>query len=862
MRLLKGAFSIFIGFSDSLSNRKNLSMYLFPPASGNTKSHRLLFPCCILAVVLTFHPYFARPLTAGDATEAGKPLTILPPVTVIGALNVDAEGKTTVDRDLIERMPQGNGSINELLRIVPDVRIDPSYRSSLTGGEILPPDLSISGGKLYDNYYAIDCLDNNSVLDPTTKNPNLYDDVPGHPQELFLNANLLDDITVYDSNIPARYGAFTGGVVDARTRSPGTAAEGRVFYRTTRDEWTSFHMEERDRRSFETEDNFRFQPNFVKHDGGVSIAFPWGNGWGALASAEAFTSTIPQRNLGEPRNQSRRLDNYFLKLTKDFLQGDGFAFTFAHTPYKGEYFIPDAKDSDFTIRGGGFLAAVSSHYPLSEGELDLKAAFRQSENTKDAPSHWRSWAASDSKDWGRTIDSPYSFEGGFGSIEKEQTGIEIQGDYRSDIIETGPVFHEGNIGFQSEWIQGSYERERTTYIFLHPRFNASVICGPDDFACVDGEQFFTFRNVYDPSTQKASIGIHTLYADDILRYNRFELRPGLRFSYNDFMKNADAAPRLSARLDLFGDRSTFLVAGLNRYYGRTLLTFKLREGRLPFRSETRSTWVNFPTAWEPSSFQGNNTTRFSRLDTPYTDEYLLGFDTGLLDGHLSLKFVERRGKDEFAKDYSDLQPDGLRYYTLTNMGHSRHRSWRISWERIWKNHYLSANANISESKSTNADYNDILGDTDSEERVFYQGAIVYKGELPEADTSPSLEVKMVYVARLPLGFRFASFARFLDSKSRIENTHIQRQIPVTQQRIDLETGQPIDEYLYVYDKVKNRSAVLFDWKISWERIVYKESLFRAILEINNVFNSRISLSNNADGYEVGRQYWAGIEYTF
>ena len=80
--------------------------------------------------------------------------------------------------------------------------------------------ISISGARPYENYFSVDGVGLNSLLDPLADGPTEVSSVPGHPQRTFINRNLIDSITVYDSNVPARYGYFLGGVVDAKTRLP------------------------------------------------------------------------------------------------------------------------------------------------------------------------------------------------------------------------------------------------------------------------------------------------------------------------------------------------------------------------------------------------------------------------------------------------------------------------------------------------------------------------------------------------------------------------------------------------------------------------------------------------------------------
>ncbi|MCY7109208.1 hypothetical protein, partial [Streptococcus oralis] len=71
-------------------------------------------------------------------------------------------------------------------------------------------------------------------------------------------------------------------------------------------------------------------------------------------------------------------------------------------------------------------------------------------------------------------------------------------------------------------------------------------------------------------------------------YKRLEITPGVRLQYDDFMKNLTLAPRFATSLDVFGDRSTRLFGGANRYYGQNLLAYKLRSGISEYIAQTRT----------------------------------------------------------------------------------------------------------------------------------------------------------------------------------------------------------------------------------------------------------------------------------
>ena len=88
-------------------------------------------------------PEFA---TATDESPATVPL--LEPVVVVGTVESRVSGKSILDKNLLSSLPTGNGTVEELVVLMPGVQASDDSNTSFQGGEILPPLLSISGGRL------------------------------------------------------------------------------------------------------------------------------------------------------------------------------------------------------------------------------------------------------------------------------------------------------------------------------------------------------------------------------------------------------------------------------------------------------------------------------------------------------------------------------------------------------------------------------------------------------------------------------------------------------------------------------------------------------------------------------------------
>lgn len=779
----------------------------------------------------------------------------LEPVVVVGTVESSASGKRVMSEDQISVLPKRNGNVEELLTLMPGVQASDESNTSFLSGEILPPLLSISGGRPYDNNFLIDGLGNNSMLDPGSETPaGSSIDVPGHPEELFLSSYLVKEVEVYDNNIPARFGGFTGGVVNIETIDPAAVLEGTVRYRTTRDDWTEFHIDPADQTAFDNSFTEAKQPRFEKHDTGFDLSIPVSDRSGFLVSYQLLYSKIPLQNFGQTDNQTRKSENYLLKYVNNFSDGKKITLQGLHNPYDGEYFLDRTKSSAFTIKGGGSQISAEYEQLYGQGRLIVNAGLSFSENSRKAPPHHRNWADTDSKNWGSSVGLSDSREGGFGDIDKSQKSMKSGVDWLSDIIEGGNSTHQINSGLQIDFSQASFERKNTSYAYKTAVVGI-IACGTDTFAC-DGtsgsEQYLSKRNVYQAIDVDANIAQLAVYLDDKINFKKLEFRPGLRISYDDFMENTNIAPRLSAKYDLFDNSQTELIAGWNRYYTRTLLTYKLREAIIP-RTQERSSVVDNDSEWTDTALIWPSESEYSILKTPFSDEIVLGVNQVLLGGRLDLRFVKRDGADEFARDkdpfdFSDF--NATLFNRLNNNGESHYESYRLSWERSWVHQFMSFNVTYSESTTSNSSYNDRLepSDFDPDDRIWLDGELLWPNELPRQNYNRHWVANLVYSVNLPHGFQFTNITNYRNGYRDIEDAGSTINI----------NGVDHD----VYSEFNRPSSTIFDWKIDWTPPIIPEKVMTMTLEIFNVFNKKAHVGTASDEFEIGRQFWAGVEYRF
>ena len=58
----------------------------------------------------------------------------------------------------------------------------------------------------------------------------------------FLDLDLIEEINVYDSAVPAKYGNFNGGVIDVKTKRADFETHAKVKYKTTNADSSTFNF--------------------------------------------------------------------------------------------------------------------------------------------------------------------------------------------------------------------------------------------------------------------------------------------------------------------------------------------------------------------------------------------------------------------------------------------------------------------------------------------------------------------------------------------------------------------------------------------------------------------------------------------
>lgn len=777
-------------------------------------------------------------------------MPVMPVVLVEADRITPTTGTTILDKEIIESLPTRNGNVNELIGVVPGVQYGEGAFDSYAAGEIAPPDVSISGSRFYDNNYTIDGIGNTSLLDPANKTPLGDYKLPGHPQMLFLSPKLLEQITVYTSNIPAEFGEFSGGQVDAETIEPASEFQGQIYYRTTNDSLTSFHIHPLKQEEFENSTSEKYQPGFNKHNFGIILNTPVTLDTGIILSYQSQISEIPLTHLGSTKNQKRQQENLFLKLTHQASSSTRFTLTGLYSPTTYDYFIPDFKDSDYSITSGGYLLSIAAEHDFHWGTFTSYAGLNTQKTQRNSQQNARLvWAQSPSIDWGSTS------EGAKGDLETSQQDFHLNSELDFEPFSTARIEHRIKSGIKLVHSIQRYRRQEDSLYYRTSDDYGSIPfnCDPDDAACISNEQYLKTLYVYPSADVATRTTTFAAYLQDVMTFGRYEIFPGLRASYDNLTDNLNLAPRLSTSWDVFGDQKTVLFAGLNRYYSGTLQTHTL------YAEAAREYWTR--TTPDSDAWELQSVTHYyadSDIKTPYSDEKNIGMIQSVLGGQFKIQYIEKKSRDEFAKARLE---DGS--YVLNNNGRSDHQSVLISFQRTWKNHSFELNGNWQETSTSNSDYDTRVEDEDSGETIWYGNEEIYTYEIPRIDFNRPVVANLIYTYRSPQKrFSFTHVAKYRSPYERLwpardEDNRIIRLPSIL---------NPDQGSVLVYEKVKVQSSITSDWHFRWVPPSNLGQELAITLDILNVFNkqSKIGYQVGTSGYdfELGRQIWAGVEFNF
>ncbi|MDR0277942.1 MAG: TonB-dependent receptor [Paucimonas sp.] len=814
--------------------------------------------------------------------DAGK-LELHDTLVLGGTEENSYQGATVINHQAVQSFPGANGDITKLLQMHPAVQFSSSQQSSNNPGEIDPADISINGAKFWQNNFMIDGISINNDLDPGAHGygeARQFESAPSRSYGIALDADLLEEVKVYDSNVPAEYGGFNGGVIDSITRRPTEDFHGKISYSMSRSEWTRYHISEADQSQFDNSTDERFTPEFKKTTVRGILEGHVTDNFGAIFAFSQRRSVMPLNlydnsyvspNNDSQKDQERKLDSYMLKTYWDVNDRLSVETTLMKAPQENVMFRDNYLNSGFVNINGGQQGAIKAVWEGDHARWTHTLAVTDLYSSREADANETiQWYYSSVKNWGNPVNNTSrSGEGAFGSIDQTQKGLDYKLKMDWETVRFAGATHAFTAGIDLSQQKATWERPETGQSLSSMTRDAGTLClGNDPYCSVglllngDTRQWAKVRTQLNAGKIEVEESAWAIHAQDAMQIGKLGLRPGVRFEGDDYMDKKTVSPRFAGDYDFFGDRSTVLVFGVNRYYGRNLFKYRLADGRQALNTAYRRTTQGG--AWTGTT--NANSTRFSTVDIPYDDEWTLGLEQRWLDTDFKLKYVHRSGRDKIVKanvrTLGEQPLDGyiLLYTKYTNEGSSDSDNLSLTVTPVspirFLNSYTSFQLALDWSRTKDA-YGSYDSTADADE--YYDRDVIYDGsprsysELPASDFNRPWTARLSTITEIPAwNLTISNFFRYRGAYDQIYNTGT--------------TADVNGEALEVYDVASVQPAPTWDLRVKWEIPTAKDQALFMAVDVTNVtdqVNEIVSSGSSArTTYEVGRQYWLEVGYRF
>jgi len=819
--------------------------------------------------------------TAPPTAEAPIPTVV---VTTDGAASpvyrngegVDS-GTTIYDAKSIEARASGTGDVLQLLKQSPGVQF--SIREGESRGDMLrdlrPSQISISGGRPSENLFVLDGVSVNSQME--TMSPSVaYSSAPDYdsvgaasPQTVWVDSDLVGQLTLRDSNVSAEFGRFTGGVVEILTRDPTRKFGIRGNYSFTSDDLAQYHLSP----SYSGAE--REKPKFERERWSVSADLPINDTLGLLVSysrQEASTFSTWSANLtdlaNEPFDETNVSETFLAKLAWEPTPDLRLSAQITHSPYTSVYVRTSGINTVAESQGGGTTARLAAAGSLGVGEWDVALTYAFSDADKQA-ADWRFDVRGGLEPWCQGALTTTCENGHVGGIKQRQEDLSLKGTWNQ------PLWNgDLRLGFEIRDVAaeksrrdgGTYSFSGTTAVITQATGPLTACASPTDVSCVDGRYAFNRLVLYPAYDAQVSLQSYGLWGEYQREWRGFDIRAGLRYDHETFLSDHTVSPRLSVARKLpWGIQAT---AGLNRYYGRSYLGYAIREKLTNTLTFGRTfTLVGGERLWSPNWVLSNVTIpqRYSNqnLDTPYSDEASLTVTGPLFGGQWRVGGVYRKGRDQFARSLAESftlvdelgATRTINRYNMTNEGESTYESVNLSYSKPWRNHTFTFSTAWSDTKTSADNYydapdDDVAGAT----LVAFNGEVISLSDLLQRNQRLNFAAPFLLNAdwnstwfddRLNLTLS----GRFRGEFERIEQTSAFAVIDGARYR--------------VYDVVDYRSSIDLDANVSYAlmRGDHDVTLEARISNVLDKIPDR-NAGYSSTPWQLGRSVWFGVRVRY
>lgn len=794
-------------------------------------------------LMLLFCPTFVSPFVMGKTIETTNK-NILPEIVVYGDNNKSLSSVKTLSSDEISKTPTSNGNITDYLRSNPHIRYENSDQNGFQRGEIKPENISINGADPNQTAYFVDNVNiNNDLAIDSSIFDGAMQVVPGisHTQAYFFDATMLSKVEVQDSNISASLGGFMGGAVIAKTKQYSGTDSIKLKYRTTRSSWAKMEAGDSVQKILKLvrPDDVgvaELQPKYNKQTFNILAEKRLNDNLGMVFGYSRRTSSIEQNRLIgfdknannkaqlDKQNHQRLSDNLLLNFNWTPQEKERIEFGLRYSNYKElKYFKENINNnvSDYHRALGATLAWVHS---FNSGVWTNTLAYDRFQDKRKSSSNSVETTSVSDEDY----NSLYNFEkGGYGNSQLIQDNLHFSTEYVMDPFYLASTEHSISVG-------GIYQA--TKYQFYRPQdVHSKIILSTLKSDGSMEEPPTSTENTTSKGRVKTSYQNIAIYAEDLIKWRKFEFRPGIRIERDDYLKNNNIAPRFVARYHPWDD--TGFTLGLNRYYGRSFASLKLANGILKLNNDSTRQHQNF-----------------SSLKSPYADELSLSFDQNMGNLALKLGYIHRDNKNRIIlkretvrrikkSSYINGRPFGVDIYTfqLNNI-----EPWKLGKT------YWTTSLGFDWLNTKRAD---VSNEFNPNEPVYLDGKLMTRSQMLQQVNSSTED----WIARLGIDMTIPDYDITWSNK-------VYMKAPIrSYEELDSDNNNGISRYRsYHYGR-----HTQWDSSIRWQPTIRgKHSVYMQV-DILNVLNktrknkvTTISTSDEYGVYTPGREFWLEVGYQF
>ena len=805
---------------------------------------------------------------------------------------------SNVDKPLLQALQGAGGDMSNALKLLPNIQMNDPKRIANTGGELNPASVSISGGLPAQNSFLLDGFSIDNDLDPfggSGAGGNLESYArSGFPQGLNVDTSLLDSITVLDSNISARYGRFSGGIIESTIRKPRTdGLHGTFSAQYASSDFSNLPLQSSifprlgsNGLINQNSRNENYQPNFNKVIYRASLETYLTEHFAILAGFSSASSSIPlptfqtfQLNQGIPqeqstgtKNQMRTNENYFVKVFINPNENFNLEYNFAYMPQSATYFQQNVPDSTYVMQSGGRQMGVKSSWDTGYGLWLAAINYSNLENSRDTESFFVK----------NPTNSIAQAQGMFPSIKQKQDTISVKSDFAFTPIENNAITQNFLAGVEFIYQKATMEhtKEHNAYIGCGFDFTGAVdIFGVSSSNCADATGSGTMY-LYPVLAKDFSAYSYALYGQDEAEFDlgrggEINARLGLRLDGDfNYFKKHKIAPRFS--LSYFTPAphkwQTEITLGANRYYARNLITYGYRSifnaDRLVFtRTSNTSSWQ---LTGRELGIKSKHSVELNGVDLPYDDELSAAISQNLSIFNFNVRYISRSGKKQIT---NTLTAAGVE--VLSNNGSSSADIISVALTQREPLHTGSVEHLYSlalDWSNARRNYNPYINGGDmysTNDKVILDGVNMPYSAMPSPKINQPLTVK--FNAHHSTTFKrvkvnLNNFVRFRDSYQQIVLVNM-----------NLGSQQGVQFNTLTMRTMDIKSAFMWDMRIGLEREVWRGSALFVNIDIYNVLNSKnlttlgvqdgvllfgIPTGTNILAYEMGRSFWAQVGFKF